>query len=471
MTPQAQLAMLAWIPISLYLFIRFPAQKAVIIAFISAWLFLPQKTAFSFPGFPDYTRASATVYCILLATLIFDVGRFRSFKFGWLDVPMLIWCLCPLASSISNNLGIKDGLSSILNQTVMWGIPYFLGRIYLNDLRGLRLLAIGIFVSGLIYTPLCLYEVRMSPQLHRMVYGFFPHSFAQTIRYGGFRPQVFMQHGLQVGMWMMAATLIGLWLWKARVLRQVWGIPMRWLMPILLVTFVLIKSTGAYLLLGIGVLILFLVQWFRTAVPLVVIIVAMFCYLSLGATGNFTGNMKNQVVSTMENVTNAERAASLEFRLDNEEILGDKARQRIIFGWGGWGRNRVYEYNWAGERVDISTTDSLWIQVFGSKGLVGLFSLYIAMLLPVVCFCFSRYPAKTWFNPKVAPAAVIAMVVMLYMLDCLVNSMENPVFMLSCGALSGLLLSESKTTRIKLKGNRLLTAKRYPLPQTHYYPD
>jgi len=204
MTPQAQLAMLAWIPILLYLFVRFPVQKAVVIGFIGAWLFLPQKAGFSFPGFPDYSRISAASYGILLATCIFDVGRFQRFKLGWFDLPMLIWCLCPIASSVSNDLGLYDGLSSALSQTVQWGFPYFLGRIYFNNLKGLRLLAVGIFLGGIVYVPLCLYEIRMSPQLHSMVYGYFPHSFAQTARYGGFRPQVFMQHGLAVGLWMMA---------------------------------------------------------------------------------------------------------------------------------------------------------------------------------------------------------------------------------------------------------------------------
>ena len=57
-------------------------------------------------------------------------------------------------------------------------------------------------LGGLIYVPLCLFEVRMSPQLHNMVYGFAQHSFGQTVRGGGWRPMVFMQHGLAVGLFM-----------------------------------------------------------------------------------------------------------------------------------------------------------------------------------------------------------------------------------------------------------------------------
>lgn len=459
MTLQAQLAMLAWIPLLLYLFVRFPVQKAVAIGFIGAWLFLPQRAGFSFPGFPDYNRISAASYGILLATCIFDVGRFQSFKLGWLDLPMLIWCVCPLASSLSNGLGLYDGLSQTLSQTVEWGFPYFLGRIYFNSIKGMRLLATAIFVGGILYIPLCLYEIRMSPQLHIMVYGYFPHSFAQTMRYGGFRPQVFMYHGLAVGAWMMTATLLGIWLWKAGVIKQLWGIPVSWLVPILLITFILCKSTGAWFLGVFGIIIMFAAKWLRTALPLLVLIGGIFFYQYYVATGLFTIQQQNQIISFMTEVTNEERAGSLETRFDAEQLLGERARQRIIFGWGGWNRNRVYEYNMFGERRDVAPTDSLWIITFGTKGLVGIFSLTTALLLPVVVLCGWRYPAHLWFNPKVAPAVAVGLVVTLYMADNLTNNMFNPVFPLASGGIAGLVLQGTEMPT-KVRSSRASATKR-----------
>ena len=464
MTPQAQLAMLAWIPVLLYLFVRFPVKKAVVIGFIGAWLFLPQKAGFSFPGFPDYSRISAASYGILLATCIFDVGRFHSFKLSWLDLPMLIWCLCPMASSVSNDLGLYDGFSSTLSQTVQWGFPYFLGRIYFNNLKGLRLLAIGIFIGGVVYVPLCLYEVRMSPQLHNMVYGYFPHSFLQTIRYGGFRPQVFMQHGLAVGVWMMAATLVGIWLWQAGVIKQVRGISIGWILSVLFITFILCKSTGAWFLCGVGLVILFAARWLRTALPLLLLIGGIYFYQYYVATEQFTQQQQAQILSFMTEVTTEERAQSLENRFNNEQLLGEKARQRIIFGWGGWGRNRVYGYDWQGEPIDLAIPDSFWIITFGTKGLVGIFSITTALLLPVVILCW-RYPAQSWFNPKVAPAIAIAVSVTLYMTDNLVNSMFNPVFPLVSGGIAGLVLqgSDMKVQRRSLpRGNVRRIQQRHP---------
>ncbi len=436
MGPLVYIVMFGWIPVVLYLFRWVPAQRALVVSFITAWLFLPQAK-FPLPVFPEYTKMSATCYGVLLATIVFDVERFKSFQIGWLDLPMLVWCLCPLASSITNGLGWYDGISEFNAQTTTWGVPYYLGRLYLNNLEGLRKLAIGIFTGGLIYIPLCLLEIRISPQLHRIVYGFAAReNFAQEIRYGGYRATVFMESGLMVGAWMMAAALIGVWLWKTGVIKQMWGIPASRLVVALLITVVLVKATGACFLLVMGLVILFVAKWFRTSKLLLLLIATISLYIFVGANGTFSGN---QIVSIVSTGVNQDRAQSLEFRFDNEKILSDKARQRMVFGWGGWGRSRVND-EWG---KDISVTDSLWIIAFGTKGAVGLISLTASLLLPAIAFV-QRYPAKLWSHPKVAPAAALAVLLVLYMLDCVLNAMINPIYTLACGGIAGLVLDQKK---------------------------
>ncbi len=432
------IVMFGWIPFVLYLFKWVPAQRAVIVSFIIAWLFLP-VVKFSLPGLPDYTKMSATCYGILLATIVFDVKRFSTFKFGWLDLPMLIWCLCPLASSLTNGLGLYDGFSEALNQTVTWGLPYYLGRLYLNNLDGLRKLAIDMFIGGLIYMPLCLFELRMSPQLHRIFYGFHARAdFSQTMRYGGFRPTVFMEHGLMVGAWMMAATMLGVWLWRTGNINQVWGIPGHWLVGALFITALLVRSTGALILLLVGLFVLFFSSRFGNSVLMLVLVAAISLHLYLGVSGNFPGEQISNVIST---TINPERAQSVQFRFDNEKLLAQKAREKIVFGWGGWGRSRVYD-NWGN---DVSVTDSLWILAFGTRGLVGLISLTASLLLPAIAFV-QRYPANLWNHPKVAPAATLAILLVLYMMDCLLNAMINPIYILACGGIAGVVINQTRTT-------------------------
>jgi hypothetical protein len=450
MSLQAQFVIIAWIPLVFYLFKRFTAPNAVVISFIMGFLFLPEGVEFALPLIPNYDKLSATCYSILLATFFYDHQRFRDFKFSWLDLPMSIWCLCPLASSISNDLGVYDGVAASLNFIVTYGVPYLIGRIYLNNLTGMRQLATGIFLGGLLYIPFCLVEVATSPQLHRLVYGYDGfREIAQSIRYGGFRPTVFTQHGLAVGMWMMAATLIGIWLWQGKVIDKVLGFPIAWLMPVLLITFILLKSTGAYAYLLYGIVILLAAKWLRTAIPLLVLIVMIGSYILLGATGTFTAKHSEEIVAVAEEVAGADRAWSLEFRLNNEEVLGDKARLRKFFGWGGWNRNRVYEDNADGEFADTTVTDSLWIIAFGVNGLVGMIAIFCSFLLPALSFFGLCYPASAWFHPKVAPAAVLATITVLYMLDCTLNNQANPVYTLASGGIAGLVIAQQQLSRSK----------------------
>ena len=429
MTLLVPIIMLGWIPIVLALFVVLPPRRAVISAFLLAWLFLPVYS-YEFGGLPDYTKMSATCVGVFIGVLFFDTQRIIFLKFQWLDIPMLLWCLCPIVSSLSNDLGIYDGLSTSLSSIITWGLPYIVGRMYFNTLNGLRELAIGIFIGGLIYVPFCLFEIRMSPQLHHMVYGFHQHDFAQTIRFGGYRPTVFMQHGLAVSLWMTIAFLVGIWLKLTGVLDKLWIFPIESLLLVLLITTVLCKSGMAFVLLIVGLIAFITLKCFRSPLIIAGLLISAPTYIIVRSADIWAGA---GLVQFIRRYVNEERAGSLQFRIDNEEILKRKALQRPMFGWGGWGRSRVYDENGR----DISVTDSLWIIVLGKNGVFGLICLTVTLLLPVVVL-WRNYPPRMWAYSAVAPAAALAVMINLYLLDNLLNNMVNPIFLLAVGGLIGL---------------------------------
>ena len=84
---------------------------------------------------------------------------------------MLLWCIFPYYTSVKNGLGSWDGYSNIFFQVATWGLPYFIGRCYFKDWESFRELGIALLIGGLIYIPFCLFEVKMSPQLHKYIYG------------------------------------------------------------------------------------------------------------------------------------------------------------------------------------------------------------------------------------------------------------------------------------------------------------
>jgi hypothetical protein len=452
------LAMFGLVPLVGWFFSKLKPRQAAALGFAFAWMFLP-VASIPIKGFPDITKVTVSCASILLAAWFFDKERLLSFKLRPVDIPMLLWCTCPFLSSVFNGIGPYDGLSESMYQSFTWGLPYFVARVYFADLKGLNTLAITIFVGGLLYIPFCIEEILMSPQLHRLTYGFHQHSFLQTMRGGGFRPMVFMEHGLMVAMWMVSASMMGLWLAYSKILPNNWSIlpyseylrkcPLWLLLTALLVTMLLMKSTGAIALFVIGLSALFLSNKLKTSLIIVLLLAIPPTYIIARSTGFWSGENLSSLVAEK---FSEDRGQSLQFRFDNEKILVEKALDGTFFGWGGWNRSRVFDE----EGKDISVTDGLWIITLGTKGIYGLVLLVIVIELPVLLLLYRSNPEQ-WNTSKYAAIAVMAVLLVLYMIDNLLNGMVNPIFMLFNGGLCGL-LSQGVPVEDEVDGEAALTA-------------
>jgi hypothetical protein len=425
----AELALFAWIPFVLFLFAVLKPRHALLAAYLAGWMFLPMHSI-DLKGLPPLSKVSATSYAALLGVILFDVNRLATFRPKWFDLPIALWCLAPLFASLTNGLGWYDGLAAVLHELVMWGIAYVLGRVYFNDWESIRELAVGVFIGGLIYVPLCLLEIRISPQLHHWVYGYHQHSFGQQKRLGGFRPMVFMQHGIACAMWMTTTSIIGVWLWTTGALKKIYHVPMYLLVPPLVITALLCKTGIALILLMLGLGTLWWVRTFKNALPLLALILFIPSYVALRSSATWSGQ---QLVDTARSVFGEDRAKSLQVRLDAENLLTEKALKQPAFGYGRWNRNRVY--NEKGK--DIAITDGMWVIVLGQTGFTGLIAVMTAILLPAVLFWW-RCPPRWWTHPMAASGAAFAVLLPLHMIDNLWNAMLNPVFVLMIGGLVAL---------------------------------
>jgi hypothetical protein len=366
---------------------------------------------------------------MILGTVFFGSDRILAFRPRWFDLPMLAWCFCGLVTSLQNDLGVYDGLSDVLRQFLAWGLPYLLGRLYFNDAEGLRSFTVAMVIGGLAYVLPCLWEMKMSPQLMGNVYGL---TGWQGTRLGGYRPHVFFKTGLELGMWMTAASLTGWWLWRCGVLKKLGSVSFgRVWLPILLGTTVLCRSTGALVLLAGGMIVLWASARFMTRAFLVALVLVGPTYVALRTPRLWSGQ---QLVELAQNFIDSERAQSLGYRFMCEDLLVTKALQRPVFGWGGWNRSAVYFDDNYRDGNHVVPPDGLWIAVLGGKGWVGLSLVYLALGLPTILFLW-RFPARLWHHPLVASATLAAVLLGLSMIDFLGNGFINIIYITLAGGL------------------------------------
>jgi tetratricopeptide (TPR) repeat protein len=434
----ALIALLGWVPCVIIMFALIPARTATATAVVGAWLLLP-PFVLVFTGLPDYAKSTAATAGVLLGTLIFDPVRLLSFRPRWFDLPMLLFCFCGVASSLQNGLELYDGLADAQGQFLTWGLPYLIGRLYFGNPDDLRFFAVAMVIGGLSYVLPCLYEIRMSPTFMGLIYGAWSY---QGTRLGGFRPNVFFLTGLELGMWMTAASLAGWWLWRCGSLKKIGQFPFgSVLLPILIGTTILCRSTGALALLACGMMLLWFSVRVRTKLLLASLLFVAPLYVTVRVTNLWSGK---QAVNLAESLVGQARAESLEYRFICENLLITKAVEQPVFGWGGWGRSAAYfgaNTPWA-KRVP---TDGLWIIILGTKGYVGLTLLYLTLSLPAALFV-RRFPARQWGDPRVAAGSLATVLLILYTVDCLMNGFPNMIYVTLAGGLIGLEPKQLRTT-------------------------
>lgn len=425
----AQVVLLAWLPVILLFFLLLPPRRALVAAAVTAWLFLPNG-GFDIPGLPNYTKFTATSGGVLLGAALFDRRRLLAFRPRWFDAPMAAWGLAHFATNEANGLGWYAGMSDFAFWLTVMATPYLVGRVYLADLPGLRGLATGVVLGGLVYAPLCLYESWAGPTLGARVYG--AAVTEQATRFGlGFRPVVFLESGLHTGMWMAVAAVTAYWTWScgrsARSRDRGGFVPPAVAVALLAVTAVLTKSVGAVALLAAGAGALWLVRRTGRTAAVTALLFLPVVYMAVRIPGVWSGE---QLVRLTSRLFGHDRAWSLVVRLISEDGLVARALERPVWGWGGFGRNR-------GEGTGL--TDGYWVIVLGTLGLVGLSAWAVSSLLPAWLFLKrTRARGLAWSDPELAPASALAVVTVLYTIDCLSNSMITPIYVMAMGGLAGL---------------------------------
>lgn len=436
-------AILAWPLVAISFFRSMTLPVALSWCFIGGYLFLPERGSIDLPGLPEIGKDSmpslvAVAAILILQPLISKKGD-NTVLSGWLPgnrliaillIGLLISSMLTVALNqdpiVAENvfipaLSLYDSLSTLLN-AIIAVLPFLAARRHLASPEQHRDLLRVLCTAGLIYSLPIIFEVIMSPKLSLMIYGFFPHSFLQHLRAGGYRPVVFLHHGLWLAIFMAGTVLAAFALYRAQkdARKGTYFLAALWLLFILFMC----RSLGAF---AITLLILPVILFCNSRTQVVfaaAIAGVILVYPSLRGAGVIPVDQVNRLAASISE----ERSASFRYRLTNEEILLEKANRRPFFGWGGWGRSLIYDE----EGRMTSTADGMWVIAIGRDGWVGYLCRFGLFCAPVIILALRR--KKYILHPETAG---LGLIMVAYLVDLIPNATLTPMTWLIAGALAG----------------------------------
>lgn len=441
----SMIAVLSWPFVVFWLFANRKPAVAVTAATLGGYLLLPGNFSIDLPAVPSLGKGSITALSIVLASVIMIKGP----RLKALGANMVLPGLVPrsrgvrillamtlvgaLATVLTNGDPLSYGgrvqpalrlydAASTLGNSLFVLLTFLMARKYLAHPDSQKTLLIGLAIAGLLYSLPALWEVRFSPQLSRQIYGYFPHSWRQHLRAGGYRPVVFLSHGLWLAIFFCGSFLAALALWRSTSgpNRARWLLASVWL----LMTLVLAKGFGA---LGIGLLLgaMILFLPIRLQVIGTAVIAGMLLLYPMLRGADLVPT--DRAVQMAERFS-SDRASSLRFRFDNEDLLLARANDRPAFGWGGWGRNRVI----GDDGMDTTVADGYWVILIGTRGWFGYLAEYGLFMMPMI------FLGLRWKTMALTPAtAGLSLALIANMIDMIPNGTVTPITWLMAGALAG----------------------------------
>ena len=432
----AYVALFGWPAVCLVFFSRLPLEKAVIWSLLGGYMLLPSSLEVDAPLLPPVDKISITALATLLLCWVYGSQAPRPKRSILLYLFALAFVVSPLLTSLDNSYELATGGKSIpgfypltalkfAGRNLLSLVPMYIGSRFLSTENARSALLKALPTAMVFYSLPMLFEVRMSPQLHRWVYGYFPHvSFAQQIRNGGFRPVVFFTHGLALALFTALALLAALVLIRVRtrILGQKPALVAAYLSGLL----ILCKSLGPVIY-SVVLAPLILVTRPRTWIKIACAASLIVCAYPLLRNN---GLAPTQLISQAASAISTDRSKSFDVRVENESALLAKANQKPLFGWGGWGRNRIFD-KWNGQ--DISVTDGGWIIQYGCYGWVGYLALF--GLLAVALLRALRATDKE-VSPVNITRGGLALLLAVYIVDLIPNGTDLSLIFLLAGSIA-----------------------------------
>lgn len=434
------IVLFSWPLVIFFVFSRYRIEIALPFAIIAGNLILPVQTSLNLPLIPTLDKHSVPVIAatiFLLTTQKLNLS-FRHHKGILLRHPvgsslLILLVVAPFLTVMANGdylsygpvalpgLTIKDGMSAVLiafTQT----LPLLLAFKFLGHPDGQKTLLWVLIAGGLIYAIPTLLEVRLSPIFSKMIYGLQSVDWLQHLRGDGFRPLVFLKHGLLLSLFLSLCVLAALG--ATRFMGPKYRFQLWLAAGFLFITLIFSKSLGALLVTLFLAPIVILCSVRAQLLTAAILAGTVLVYPVLRGADMVPTDRILEYATSID----VYRAASLETRFRNENILLQKARERPLLGWGGYGRPRAYDSNGR----DLSITDGYWVIVFGEGGWLQYLAKMGLLTTPLMLLVFRA--RKIELGPETALLAIISAA---NLVDLIPNAGATPITWMMTGALWG----------------------------------
>jgi hypothetical protein len=375
----AYIALFGWPAVCIVLFSVLSLEAAVVWSLLGGYMLLPSALTVDLPLLPPVDKLSIAAISTLVLCLMKGLPRRPTRQSMIVYILGSCYVVAPIFTSLGNSYELQTAGLSIpgfypldgvkyAGRNLITLIPFFIGSRVLYTDKGRTMLLAALPTALVFYSLPMLFEVRMSPQLHTWVYGYFPNdAFSQQMRGNGFRPVVFFSHGLVLAFFTSLCVISALVL--IRVRWRLFSVPASAVAGYLGVILLFCKSLAPIVYsASLAPIVLFTRP--RLWVKLSCVLILMVCaYPLLRA----NGLAPTQAISRTAGKLSHDRQYSFATRVYNEGMLLEKANVKPVFGWGTWGRNRIYDRD---SGRDVSITDGGWIIEFGVFGWFGYISLF-----------------------------------------------------------------------------------------------
>ncbi|MCF8484202.1 MAG: hypothetical protein K9G71_03250 [Rhodobacteraceae bacterium] len=434
----AYMMLYLWPVVAWALYTRLDPARALVWTILGGYMVLPPLTAIDLPMVPDFDKYSIPNLAAAAAVVFLLKERFSLWPSSLLArMLIMLYVLSPFATVLSNGdrmffehaslpaMRIYDSLAAVAGQFIVL-LPFFMARKYLATPKAQRAVLVGLVTAGVIYSLPMAWEARMSPQINLMIYGFFQHDFSQAVRFGGYRPFVFMPHALWVAFFALMCLLASITLFRIgpAAVRHKQFLVMLYLIFVVLIC----RSAGVWVYaLLIGPLILIAPRRLQLTIAAVMAAVVITYPLLRGL-----HLVPVDDILAFATKMNEERGLSLAFRITNEDLLLAHAAERPWFGWGGYGRSLLHDPI-SGQISVIA--DGGWVITLGVYGWLGYIAEFGLLALPVFLIWREARHVK---GAEVSPyASTLALILAANLFDMLPNDTLIPFTWLLAGALTG----------------------------------